>query len=93
MFHNLLCDLGYTIIDIDYSASAGYGRDFRTSIYRHMGGQDLNDQIAGRQYLIANENIVSNKVGIYGGRMVVLSPLWLYLNTLVIFNVVRQYDQ
>ena len=67
MFHNLLCDKGYTIIDIDYSASAGYGRDFRTSVYRHMGGQDLDDQLAGREYLISHEGINAKKVGIYGG--------------------------
>lgn len=67
MFHNLLADKGYTVIDIDYSASKGYGRNFRTAIYRHMGGQDLEDQISGRQYLIENENIDSNKIGIYGG--------------------------
>ena len=67
MFHNLLCDKGYTVIDIDYTASKGYGRDFRAGIYRHMGGQDLDDQIAGRQYLIDQENIDANKIGIYGG--------------------------
>ena len=67
MFHNLLCDFGYTVIDIDYSASEGYGRDFRTSIYRHMGGQDLDDQIAGRQYLIDQEKIDPNRIAIYGG--------------------------
>ncbi len=67
MFHNLLCDLGYTVIDIDYHASKGYGRDFRTSIYRHMGGADLDDQILGRNYLIKNEDINPEKIGIYGG--------------------------
>ena len=30
MFHNLLADQGYTVIDIDYRASSGYGRDWRT---------------------------------------------------------------
>ncbi|WP_298708591.1 DPP IV N-terminal domain-containing protein, partial [Chitinophaga sp.] len=44
MFHNLLTDLGYTVLDIDYRGSAGYGRDVRTGIYRHMGGKDLTDQ-------------------------------------------------
>ena len=67
MFNNMLCDLGYTVIDIDYRASKGYGRDFRTSIYQHMGGSDLEDQLLGRQYLMENENIDSNKIGIYGG--------------------------
>lgn len=67
MFNNLLCDLGYTVIDIDYRASKGYGRDFRTAIYRHMGEADLKDQLIGRQYLIDNENIDPNKIGMYGG--------------------------
>jgi len=67
MFNNMLCDLGYTVIDIDYRASKGYGRDFRTSIYQHMGGSDLEDQLLGRKYLIEKENIDSEKIGIYGG--------------------------
>ena len=67
MFHNILRDNGYTIIDIDFRASKGYGRDFRTAIYRHMGGQDLSDQVDGRQYLIDSLGIDSNRIGIYGG--------------------------
>lgn len=67
MFHNLLTDLGYTVIDIDYRGSAGYGRDWRTGIYRHMGGKDLSDQVDGVKYLIAEHDIDPEKVGIYGG--------------------------
>ncbi|MCG9971140.1 S9 family peptidase [Christiangramia crocea] len=67
MFHNLLTDLGYTVIDIDYRGSAGYGRDWRTGIYRHMGGKDLTDQVDGVDYLIENHDINPEKVGIYGG--------------------------
>ncbi|MBJ7880954.1 S9 family peptidase [Gelidibacter salicanalis] len=67
MFHNLLTDLGYTVIDIDYRGSAGYGRDWRTGIYRHMGGKDLSDQVDGAEYLIENYGIDKEKIGIYGG--------------------------
>ncbi|WP_373059620.1 prolyl oligopeptidase family serine peptidase [Zunongwangia sp. H14] len=67
MFNNLLTDLGYTVIDIDYRGSAGYGRDWRTGIYRHMGGKDLSDQVDGVKYLIENYDIDPQKVGIYGG--------------------------
>tara|TARA_B110000967_G_scaffold94736_1_gene97352 strand:- start:56 stop:814 length:759 start_codon:yes stop_codon:yes gene_type:complete len=67
MFHNLLCDLGYTVLDIDYRGSEGYGRDWRTSIYRHMGGWDLKDQLSGREFLINEMQLDSNKIGIYGG--------------------------
>lgn len=67
MFHNLLIEMGYTVLDIDYRASDGYGRDFRTAIYRHMGGWDLNDQLSGRSYLINELNLDSSRIGIYGG--------------------------
>jgi dipeptidyl aminopeptidase/acylaminoacyl peptidase len=67
MFHNLLTDLGYTVLDIDYRGSDGYGRDFRTGIYRFMGGKDLSDQIDGKNYLLQNLGINSEKVGMYGG--------------------------
>lgn len=67
MFHNLLTDLGYTVLDIDYRASAGYGRDWRTGIYRHMGGKDLSDQIDGAAYLIESQGIDKDRLGIYGG--------------------------
>src|SRR5690606_38686713 len=67
MFHNLLTDLGYTVIDIDYRASSGYGRDWRTGIYRHMGGKDLSDQVDGAKYLVAEHSVDADKIGIYGG--------------------------
>jgi dipeptidyl aminopeptidase/acylaminoacyl peptidase len=67
MFHNLLVDNGFTVLDIDYRASEGYGRDCRTAIYRHMGGRDLQDQVDGKNYLIKQLGIDSNRVGIYGG--------------------------
>lgn len=67
MFHNLLTDLGYTVLDIDYRGSAGYGRDWRTAIYRHMGGKDLSDQVDGAKYLLAEHGIDKDKVGMYGG--------------------------
>lgn len=67
MFHNLLTDLGYTVLDIDYRGSDGYGRDFRTDIYRFMGGKDLTDQIDGKNYLVNNLGIDPSRVGLYGG--------------------------
>ncbi len=67
MFHNMLTDLGYTVLDIDYRGSDGYGRDVRTGIYRHMGGLDLSDQLDGKKYLVDNLGIDANRVGIYGG--------------------------
>jgi dipeptidyl aminopeptidase/acylaminoacyl peptidase len=67
MFHNLLADKGYIVLDIDYRGSAGYGRDWRTAIYRHMGGKDLDDQVDGAKFLTEKYNISSHRIGIYGG--------------------------
>ena len=36
----------------DYRAIAGYGRDWRTAIYRWKGGHDLNDVVDGAAYLV-----------------------------------------
>ena len=66
-FHNLLTDLGYTVLDIDYRGSAGYGREWRTGIYRHMGGKDLSDQVDGANFLIQQQGVEAGRVGIYGG--------------------------
>jgi dipeptidyl aminopeptidase/acylaminoacyl peptidase len=67
MFHNLLADLGYTVMDIDYRGSAGYGRDWRTGIYRHMGGKDLSDHVDGARYLMEKHGVEPGRIGIYGG--------------------------
>jgi len=67
MFHNILVDNGYTVIDIDYRGSNGYGRDWRTGIYRWMGGKDLSDQVDGAKYLVEEFGIDKDKIGIYGG--------------------------
>jgi dipeptidyl aminopeptidase/acylaminoacyl peptidase len=67
MFNNLLADKGYTVIDIDYRGSAGYGRDWRTGIYRFMGGKDLDDEVDAAKYLVQNLGIDSTRIGMYGG--------------------------
>lgn len=67
MFHNLLADNGYYVIDIDYRGSAGYGRDWRTGIYRHMGGKDLSDHVDAAKYLVNSFGVDPKRIGIYGG--------------------------
>ena len=67
MFNNFLVDQGYTVLDIDYRGSAGYGRDWRTAIYRFMGGKDLDDNVDGAKYLIEQQQVNPSKIGIYGG--------------------------
>jgi len=67
MFHNLLASRGYVVLDVDYRASSGYGRDWRTAIYRHMGGKDLEDVVDGAKYLASAEQVNPKRIGVYGG--------------------------
>ena len=67
MFHNYLVDNGYTVLDIDYRGSAGYGRDWRTGIYRHMGDKDLSDHVDGASLLVEQYGVDPERIGIYGG--------------------------
>jgi dipeptidyl aminopeptidase/acylaminoacyl peptidase len=83
MFHNFLADRGYTVLDIDYRGSEGYGRDWRVGIYRHMGGKDLSDQVDGTRYLVENQGIDPDRIGIYGGS---------YGGFITLFAMFRQGD-
>lgn len=67
MFHNLLRDSGYFVLDVDYRGSSGYGRDFRTGIYRHMGGKDLEDVVDGARFLVEKYQVNPRAIGCYGG--------------------------
>jgi dipeptidyl aminopeptidase/acylaminoacyl peptidase len=67
MFHNLLASRGYVVLDPDYRASAGYGRDWRTAIYRHMGGKDLEDVVDGAKFLVEKQKVNARHIGVYGG--------------------------
>ena len=67
MFHHFLMENGFTVIDVDYRASSGYGRDWRTAIYRHMGGKDLDDQVDAAAWLVREHGVDAKRIGIYGG--------------------------
>jgi dipeptidyl aminopeptidase/acylaminoacyl peptidase len=67
MFNNLLAHLGYVVLDLDYRASAGYGRDWRTAIYRQMGHPELEDMLDGKKWLTEQAGVDPKRVGVYGG--------------------------
>lgn len=67
MFHNLLVQKGYVVLDLDYRGSEGYGRDWRTAIYRNMGHPELDDYLDGLDWLVANRQGDRDRAGIYGG--------------------------
>ncbi|MGH8274391.1 MAG: prolyl oligopeptidase family serine peptidase [Gammaproteobacteria bacterium] len=67
MFNNFLAQHGYVVIDMDYRGSQGYGRDWRTTIYQHMGHPEVQDITDGMHWLEKNYHVDPNRLGVYGG--------------------------
>jgi dipeptidyl aminopeptidase/acylaminoacyl peptidase len=67
MFHHLLQERGFLVLDVDYRGSAGYGRDWRTAVYQHMGGKDLDDIVDAAKYAVSAHGADPKKIGLYGG--------------------------
>jgi dipeptidyl aminopeptidase/acylaminoacyl peptidase len=67
LFHHILMERGFLVIEVDYRGSAGYGRDWRTGIYEHMGGKDLDDNVDAAKYVVAQYGVDPKKIGLYGG--------------------------
>jgi dipeptidyl aminopeptidase/acylaminoacyl peptidase len=67
MFHTLLTQKGYVVLDIDYRGSAGYGRDWRTDVYDFLGGKDYDDHLDAIDFAVKNYAVNPQKIGVYGG--------------------------
>lgn len=65
-FNQFLSQHGYAVIDVDYRGSAGYGRDWRTDVYLHLGGKDLEDELAAMDYLKTIGWVDTNRAGVWG---------------------------
>ena len=66
VFNCYLAHKGYVVIDPDYRGSSGYGRDWRTDVYLHLGGPDLDDVLGAVDYLRSLGNIDMRRIGIWG---------------------------
>ena len=67
LFHHILLDRGFLVIDVDYRGAAGYGRDWRTAVYEHMGGKDLDDIVDAAKFVVSEYGVDPKKIGLYGG--------------------------
>lgn len=67
MFHTILAQRGFVVLDLDYRASAGYGRAWRTAIYRQMGTPEVEDLADGVAWLATTQAVDPARVGVYGG--------------------------
>lgn len=66
VYNAFLASKGFVIMDLDYRGSSGYGREWRTGVYLHMGGPDLDDVLGAVDYMRGLGNIDMDKLGIWG---------------------------
>ncbi len=66
VYNTFLANKGYVVLDLDYRGSTGYGRDWRSDVYLHLGGKDLEDVLGAVDYLKTLGNIDTNRLGIWG---------------------------
>ncbi|RUO36414.1 prolyl oligopeptidase family serine peptidase [Aliidiomarina sanyensis] len=67
MFHSKLTQQGYVVLDLDFRGSAGYGRDWRTAVYRQMGTPEVEDLVDVVAWMGEHRNVDVERVGTYGG--------------------------
>jgi dipeptidyl aminopeptidase/acylaminoacyl peptidase len=57
---------GFAVLDVNYAGSTGYGRDYRRSLYGAWGIADVEDCIAGAQYLAEQKRVDGERLIIRG---------------------------
>jgi dipeptidyl aminopeptidase/acylaminoacyl peptidase len=58
---------GYVVIAPNFRGSTGYGDAFQNANYKDLGGGDLKDTVAAKQFLVSTGYVDKAKVGIFGG--------------------------
>ncbi len=67
MFSTFLTQHGYLVLDMDYRGSKGYGRGWRTAIYRNMGHPEVQDIEDGTRWLENDWHVDARRLGVWGG--------------------------
>ncbi|WP_126176688.1 S9 family peptidase [Tsuneonella rigui] len=62
-----LASRGYIVIAPNFRGSTGYGRPFQLANYDDLGGGDLKDTVAAKQFLVDTGYVDPKRVGIFGG--------------------------
>jgi dipeptidyl aminopeptidase/acylaminoacyl peptidase len=63
----LFTSRGYALLDVDYGGSTGYGKDYRKRLEGEWGIVDVDDCVAGAEYLAAEGLVDGNRMAIRGG--------------------------
>jgi len=66
LWREMMAEKGYIIFSLDNRGSYGRGHKFETPIYHHLGKIELQDQLAGVNYLRSLPYVDVSRIGIYG---------------------------
>jgi dipeptidyl-peptidase-4 len=64
--HQLIVDKGYIVFEIDNRGSANRGKAFEDAIYHAMGSIEVQDQLAGANYLKSLDFVDPKRIATYG---------------------------
>ena len=66
LWHEMLTQNGYIIFIVDNRGTGARGRDWMKVVYRQLGVAEVQDQIAGVEYLRKLPYVDSTRIGIWG---------------------------
>ena len=58
---------GFAVLDVNYRGSTGFGRAYREALYGQWGVADVEDMVAGANYLVAEGKADPARLAIRGG--------------------------
>ena len=58
---------GFSVLDVNYGGSTGYGREYRERLRGNWGIRDVNDCAGGALYLVKTGVVDGNRMAIQGG--------------------------
>ncbi|MDF2695910.1 MAG: prolyl oligopeptidase family serine peptidase, partial [Labilithrix sp.] len=66
LFWQHLADRGFVVFQLDNRGSGGRGRAFAQKVHKQLGKIELDDQIAGAEWLSKQPWVDASRIGIYG---------------------------
>ncbi|PCI33629.1 MAG: S9 family peptidase [Alphaproteobacteria bacterium] len=76
-FHQVLAQSGYIVFTLDNRGSYNRGVEFEGGLYRQMGKVEVEDQVAGAEFLRSFDFVDPDRIGIwghsYGGYMTLMA--------------------
>lgn len=66
LFRQYLAQHGYIVFTLDNRGSAGRGVKFKTALYHHMGSVEVQDQVAGANFLKTLPYVDPGRIAVFG---------------------------